>query len=69
MNHSQKNRYGALPTYTDPLRRHCECPYCDYRASRARRGRGNARAVMAVLRGEVMQHMRDKHAEALGTGD
>jgi hypothetical protein len=63
MNASQQARYGALPTTTDPLKRWCACPVCGARYGLARRGRGNARAVASLVRGMVMQHLRERHPD------
>ena len=65
MNAAQQQKYGPLNTWTDVLKRWCQCPYCDYRASIARRGRGNARATASVVQGIIMAHMREHHASAL----
>ena len=68
MNGKQQARYGILRTWTDILRRYCECPYCHYRASASRRGPGssNALATAARLKGRIMAHMRASHPNEIG---
>ncbi len=69
MNMKQVAVYGRLPTYTDILRRHCDCPFCSYRASTARRGPGaNALGAAARVQGQVMKHMREQHPTEVAKG-
>lgn len=66
MNQAQTRRYGMLGTWTDIARRYCGCPLCDFYVSAVRRGPGsNALATAARLRGAIMRHMRERHADAL----
>jgi hypothetical protein len=54
-----RNPLAGVRTYTDPIRRHIDCPACGRRvASISRRGiAGGALAAAAILRGALGKHL------------
>ena len=67
MNSRQAGKYGRMETWTTPIYRGINCHLCTWTARLPRRGPGaNALATAARLKGQLMEHLRKAHPEAVG---